>query len=126
MQYYLKSTESMGRGLYASHDLEPNKELFICELLVLSQNDTKIVNSTDLQFYTFKYTENQDCLCLGLGEVFNHSDTPNVAYRLIDHDGRKVMQFYTTKTIRADDQLFIDYQADIKVETKQYVNKNLF
>lgn len=125
MQYYLKATTEMGRGLYASLGIEPNKELFKAELLVLSENDTKVVNTTDLQYYTFKYNEKQDCLCLGLGEIFNHSNEPNVAYRLIEYDGRKVMQFYALKSVQADEQLLIDYTADVKVDATKYIDKNL-
>ncbi len=125
MKYYLKSTTEFGRGLYANTNLEKNKELFTCELLVLSETDTIKLNDTDLKYYVFKYNETQDCLVLGLGEIFNHSDIPNIGFRLIDLDDRKVMQFYTLKSIKENEQLFTDYSSDIEVKTSEYVNKNL-
>jgi hypothetical protein len=120
MQYFLKVTEEMGRGLYAAYDLQPSKILFTAELLVLNCADTLKVNETDLKYYTFKYTDDQDCLVLGDGEIFNHDDSPNIGYRLIDSDGRKVMMFYTLKEIKQGDQLFIDYSADTKVTATDY------
>jgi SET domain-containing protein len=125
MNYYLKNTEVMGRGLYAANDIQEDKIIFTAELLVLSEQDTVTVNTTDLQYYTFKYNEKQDCLVLGDGEIFNHDDAPNTAYKLIDFDGRKVMAFYTLRPVLQHEQLFIDYNADIKVNVGQYMGKNL-
>ncbi len=125
MNYYLKSTEEFGRGLYADFNIHENKEVFISELLVFSEEDTIKLENTDLKFYKFKFNDTQDCLCLGLGEIFNHSDTPNVGYKLIDFDGRKVMQFYTLRPVQSGEQLFINYNSDIKVDTNQYIDKNL-
>lgn len=121
--YYLKSTEEMGRGLYAAiGGIQEGKILFQAELLVLSEQDTKVVNTTDLQYYTFKYSETQDCLVLGDGEIFNHSDTPNIGYKLENYQGRKVMVFYALTNIEHGEQLFIDYNADTKVNTTSYIN----
>lgn len=119
--YYLDSTPEFGRGLYASKIILPGETIMVCELLVLSAEDTPKVNQTELQFYTFKYTETQDCLCLGLGEIFNHSDTANVTYRLIEADGRKMMLFEATTFITSGAQLFINYAADTSVNTEEYI-----
>jgi SET domain-containing protein len=123
---YVKLYEGMGRGLAAFTMIEKGKFVMECELLVLSQFDTPIANMTELKHYTFKYNESQDCLVLGNGEIFNHSDEPNVKYELVDYtqDGetRKVMMFTAIRHIDAGEQLFIDYNADIPVDTKEYVN----
>lgn len=120
MKHYLMNTTEFGRGLYACHEIPANTLLFTAELLVFNPKDTIKVNETDLKWYTFKYNENQDCLVLGDGEIFNHSDIPNVSYKLIDFDSRKVMAFHTTRPIETHEQLFIDYSADVQVETKEY------
>jgi SET domain-containing protein len=52
--------------------------------------------------------------------LFNHSDQPNVGYKLIDYDGRRVMAFYTLTNIDRDAQLYIDYNADVAVDVSQY------
>jgi hypothetical protein len=118
--YHLQTTTEFGRGLYATWTINKNTILFTAELLVLNPADTIKVNETDLQYYTFKYTDTQDCLVLGDGEIFNHSDIPNTCYKLIDFDGRKVMAFYTLRDISQYEQLFIDYSADTKVKTQDY------
>lgn len=121
-QYYLKTSPEMGRGLYAAYDIDAGRILFTAELLVLSPADTKLVNQTDLQYYTFVYNAEteQDCLVLGDGEIFNHADAPNVGYKLLDFDGRKVMAFYTLRSVPANEQLLIDYAADTKVDASRY------
>jgi len=116
----LKVTEQFGRGLYAQKTIETGTVVMQCELLVLTADDTVAVNKTDLQYYTFKFNETQDCLVLGLGEIFNHDDAANVHYALVDFEGRKVMQFTANQPIMEGDQLFIDYAADTKVNADAY------
>jgi hypothetical protein len=126
MLHYIKHTDEFGRGVYALHDLPAGLVLFEAELLVLSPSDTEAVNKTDLQFYTFKYSEAQDCLVLGDGELFNHDKAPNAAYALVYCPVRlrSFMQFVTLKPITKDEQIFIDYEADAQVDSSRYT-KNL-
>lgn len=118
--YTVMVSPEMGRGLYATRDLAAGETIMDCELLVLSETDTPIVNSTDLQWYTFKYDKQRDCLVLGLGEIFNHDDAANVNYELVLVDGRHMMRFSTNQPVVAGDQLFIDYTADADVDVSGY------
>jgi len=127
MDYYLKVSPEMGRGLYTGYvGIQKAKLIAQCELLIFDEFDTVLVNQTNLKYYTFKYNDKQDCLVLGDGEIFNHSDTPNVGYKLMTVDDRKVMVFYALRDIAKDEQLFIDYNADIKVDVKSYMGKDMF
>lgn len=123
--YTLKVTPEFGRGLYASRVIQPGEVVTRCELLVFSADDTPKVNDTDLKYYTFKFNETQDCLCLGDGEIFNHQDVSNVSYQLEDFEGRKVMVFRAKEVIQAGLQLFINYTDDVAVNATEYVNKNM-
>lgn len=124
MNYYIKLTHDMGRGIFANFDINEGETICYCELLVLSENDTKIVNSTDLQYYTFKYNDTQDCLVLGDGEIFNHDDNSSVAYGLVEISdsigSRTLMMFTAKRDIKQGEQLFINYNDDIKVNTDSY------
>lgn len=123
--FYIKETEKFGRGLYASRRIKTGELVTQCEILVLSPDDTKKVNETELQFYTFKFDSERDCLVLGDGEIFNHSDNPNVSYTLVtlNENGRsrKVMIFTAKRDIDECEQLFIDYAADVTVNTDGYL-----
>lgn len=117
--------KGMGRGVVVAagdYFIPSNSKIMVCEILVLSTKDTVVVNTTDLQHYTFKYNKTQDCLVLGDGEIFNHSDTPNVSYRLKNKYGRKVMVFTALRDLFPGEQLFIDYNADVKVNVLSYTD----
>jgi uncharacterized protein len=123
MIYTIKMIEGMGRGIVATKDIAKGQIVTRCEILILSKQDTPMVNNTDLQWYTFSYSDGQDCLVLGDGEIFNHDDAANVDYSLVDFDGRKLMQFVANKEIKQGEQLFIDYSADVeKVDVSGYIN----
>lgn len=124
--YKIEIIEGMGRGLLATRNISKLEIICICELLILSENDTIKVNETELKYYTFKYNDGQDCLVLGDGEIFNHSDIENVGYNLMDFDDRKVMLFFSKRDIISGEQLLINYNDDIKINSEEYIkNKSL-
>jgi len=127
MNFCIGTTKEFGRGLYATNKYYANEIIESAEILVLSKGDTDKVNETDLKYYTFVYNvaKGQDCLVLGNGEIFNHSDTPNVKYDLVRYHDRFKMVFVSTRDIEIGEQLFIDYNRDIKVDTTKYVGKNM-
>lgn len=125
MKYHIKMTQDMGRGLYPIRNLYKGEIVSICEILVLSQNDTLNVNKTDLQYYTFKYNQMQDCLVLGDGEIFNHANDSNVSYELVSHSengqDRMRMIFVAKRDIGVGEQLMINYQDDTQVDSNKYI-----
>jgi tRNA-specific adenosine deaminase 3 len=122
MKYVIKQNQEYGRYIESIKTISRGEIVSVCELLVLSQVDTVSVNKTELQYYTFSYNETQDCLVLGDGEIFNHSDTPNVSYQIETIDGRSKMVFKALQDIGQFEQLFINYSADVQVNTNNYIN----
>lgn len=112
-RYYVLMTEQYGRAVFAEKHLKKGETVCYCEVLPLNEKDTITVNTTDLQHYTFTFDDKRDCLVLGDGEIFNHSDTANVKYELVNLNGRPLMHFSMTKDANRDEQLFIDYNADV-------------
>ena len=120
-------TEEFGRGVYAERSITEGEVVEIAEVLLLNESDSWRVQYTELKDYTFvveegdHYSEevgiglyDKHCLVLGNGELYNHSDTPNVKYELINLNGRKQMYFTALRDIKPDEQLFIDYNADTR------------
>lgn len=118
---HVEMFETMGRGVVASQDINAGEVLCQCEILVLSENDTPIVNSTDLKYYTFVYNTTQDCLVLGLGEIFNHDDNASATYHIETVQGREMMVFRAVRDIKKNEQIFINYAQDISVDTDKYI-----
>ncbi len=122
----IKVSPEMGRGLYANRVIAQGETIMQCEILVLDDFDTILVNRTELRFYTFAFNDEQDCIVLGLGEIFNHDDNANVSYELVDFEGRKVMVFKALANIMPGVQLFINYKADTIVNVDGYIkNKSM-
>lgn len=121
--YKIGVSQEMGRGLYAIKDIEKYETIAIFEILLLSPKDTMTLENTDLRFYTFKVSDVQDCLVLGDGELFNHSDNANVNYELIEQDSRLKMIFTANKQIKFGEQLFINYESDADVDATKYVKQ---
>ena len=122
---HITQSPIFGREVTASKNIYVGQVIERCELLVLSDVDTATLELTDLKYYTFKYNDTQDCLVMGNGEIYNHSDTPNVSFNIVKHDGRDVMEFKSIIDIKQGEQLFTDYNSDVMVDTSQYKNKNM-
>ncbi len=127
--FTITQSEEFGREVTATEIIQRGDVITECEILVLSDADTITIEETNLRYYTFKYNSTQDCLVLGCGEIFNHSDTPNVSFKLVDLPARKldmptrkVMQFVALSEIRTGQQLFIDYASDVTVNANEYIN----
>lgn len=118
----IKFTEEFGRGIYADQEIKSGQWVECAEILALNDQDTVMVNNTELKCYTFKLDDNSDCLVLGNGELYNHSDNPNVSYRLLHINGRSQMVFKAIKNIQKNDQLFIDYNEDGPTNAEYCVN----
>lgn len=116
-------TKEMGRGLYADKLIRNDEVIMQCELLVLSESDTKVINKTELQHYTFAYDKQRDCLVLGLGEIFNHADEPNTTFKLVWLGDRHIMEFRANKAIESGAQLMINYNSDVNVNIENYVKQ---
>lgn len=125
--YYIKATNKYGRGLYASKNIKQGSRIMLCELLVLSPEDTLALSYTSLADYVFTYNEKQDTLVLGDAELFNdNGNKSNVSYYLRQYNGRTVMEFIANQDIALGRQLFIDYSADLRNnESKSNYSVNL-
>jgi hypothetical protein len=119
----IECNAEFGRMIIATKNIPRNTIIEICEILVLSKEDTALVNKTDLQYYTFVYNQFQDCLVLGNGEIYNHSDDANVKYDLLLIDDRIKMVFTSVCNITAGDQCFTNYsQDDLNIDASGYIN----
>ncbi|KAL0581026.1 tRNA-specific adenosine deaminase subunit tad3 [Marasmius crinis-equi] len=79
---------------------------------------------TVLDHYTFKWKDGRMALALGLGSLFNHSDSPNVSYTL--DSTTESISYRTVRDIENKEELLIFYghnlwfeQADSQSSTTQ-------
>jgi SET domain-containing protein len=100
------STEYMGRGLVACEPIKRGTRLFVAEVIKVPTHE---IIGTLVEKYVFGYDQKFSAIALGLGSLFNHSATPNVEARYKYVDKRWLLEFHTTKNIKANDQLFLNY-----------------
>lgn len=114
--YAIQVYPEMGRGLQALHGIKQGTLIKEEEVLLLSAEDSIVLNATGLRYYTFSVDTKRDCLVLGDGELYNHNDSPNTGYVLVydNVQNRHKMRFYALCDIETGEQLFIDYNADIR------------
>lgn len=103
-----------GRSVIATEDIKSGTWLDVADILVLNETDTKKVNDTALRDYTFTFSDTQDCLVMGLGEMFNHDDDANASYEIMIINGMPKMIYKARRTIKKGEQVFIDYTADLR------------
>ncbi|KAH8104815.1 hypothetical protein BXZ70DRAFT_998726 [Cristinia sonorae] len=101
-------SEGKGRGVYASRDISAGTLIEISPVLLFTQNEYKEHGQfTVLDHYTFKWPDGRMALALGLGSLFNHSESPNVSFQL-DTDTESI-RYVTSRYVAAGQELYIFY-----------------
>lgn len=101
-----------GRGVFTTQDIETGTIVEISPVLVLDPEERAKVEQTMLFDYIFEWGDDLKGACVALGylSVYNHSYTANCIYEMdFEHE---IMQIRTVKSIKAGEELFINYNAD--------------
>ncbi|KAF7299058.1 Histone-lysine methyltransferase Set7 [Mycena indigotica] len=110
----LRVTHSVekGRGLVANQPIAAHTLIETSPVLLFSKDEWESHGKhTILDHYTFNWKNGSMALALGLGSLFNHSDTPNVSYT-IQPDSDMII-YTTTRAIEQDEELCIYYGSKL-------------
>ncbi|KAH8108710.1 hypothetical protein DFH11DRAFT_1516492 [Phellopilus nigrolimitatus] len=101
-------SEGKGRGLFASREIPAQTVIEISPVLLFTAEEYETHGRhTLLDHYTFNWPDGRMALALGLGSLFNHSDSPNVSFNV--HPSTKTIGYTATKTIQLGEELCIFY-----------------
>ncbi|CCL98406.1 uncharacterized protein FIBRA_00403 [Fibroporia radiculosa] len=101
-------SEGKGRGVFASRPIAADVVIEISPVLLFSSTEyARHGQYTVLDSYTFKWRDGRMALALGLGSLFNHSQTPNVSY-ILDSTTESI-RYVTTRPIEQEEELCIFY-----------------
>ncbi|MHA4845297.1 SET domain-containing protein-lysine N-methyltransferase [Flavitalea antarctica] len=102
----------MGKGVFTSENLEAGTVVEISPVIVMSDEDRKLIDQTILHDYIFEWGEDvrQCCMALGYIPMYNHSYKSNCEYDM-DYD-EEIMTIKTVRFIKAGEELFINYNGD--------------
>ena len=109
---FISSTHQMGKGVFTSENLEAGTVVEISPVIVMSDEDRKLIDQTILHDYIFEWGEDvrQCCMALGYIPMYNHSYKSNCEYDM-DYD-EEIMTIKTVRFIKAGEELFINYNGD--------------
>ncbi len=82
-------------------------------VLVLTYDDTEIVDKTRLHNYIFLWgaKETRSCVALGFCSIYNHDYNPNCEYEMDFKE--ETMSIITRRDIKKGEELFINYNGDV-------------
>ncbi|KAI0081582.1 hypothetical protein K474DRAFT_1249490 [Panus rudis PR-1116 ss-1] len=101
-------SEGKGRGVYATRVIPARTVIEISPALLFGKDEyAQHGRYTVLDHYTFNWPDGRMALALGLGSLFNHSESPNVSFSL-DTETESI-RYTTSREIRPDEELCIFY-----------------
>jgi len=108
---YIAGTKSMGRGVFTSEDIEKGAVIEESPVIVMSNEERKLLDQTLLHDYIFEWGEKKDQCCMALGyiAVYNHSYRSNCEYEM-DFKNQQIT-IKAIHFIKAGEELFINYNG---------------
>ncbi|KZP31462.1 hypothetical protein FIBSPDRAFT_849425 [Athelia psychrophila] len=104
----IRLTQDKGRGVFATRHIPVETVIEISPALLF---DKQVYHDharhTILDDYTFRWPDGGQALALGLGSLFNHADTPNVAFA-VDTPTHSI-RFTVMRHVEPGDELTIFY-----------------
>lgn len=98
----VKKSAISGYGVFADQDILTGETIEECHFIISE-------TSTDFENYLYK-TASGEGLALGLGSIYNHSDTPNAVFQF-DRQ-RNLMVFSALEFIKKGDEIFTCYGSN--------------
>ena len=109
---YIDKTKTMGRGVFTSENIDANTVIEISPVIVMTNEERKLLDQTLLRDYIFEWGVNKDQCCMALGyvAVYNHSYQSNCEYEM--NFETAAIKIKTIRSIKAGEELFINYNGD--------------
>ena len=109
---YIMDTPKRGRGVFTTEAIPEGTTIEIAPVIVLSEADRAIVDTTLLHDYIFEWGEEdrKAAVALGYVSIYNHHVDANCRYDM-DYD-HMTIQIQTKRAIAADEELCINYNGD--------------
>ena len=110
MNLYIKNSGKKGRGVFTKTLIHKGATIEVCPVVPLSKTDIKIIRETKLCHYWYSWSHNLktgQCLVLGYGMIYNHSDQPNADFK--SDMKNKTITYFATKNIPYGGEITVDY-----------------
>jgi SET domain-containing protein len=109
---YVKKSDipDSGRGVFAGVNIKKGEVVEECPMIEIPKDELSRISEGVLVNYIFFFGKNKEkaALALGFGSLYNHSDKPNVVYK-IKHEEEKI-EFDALNDIKKYEELTINYK----------------
>ena len=105
-------TSQKGRGVFSTEDIQKGTIIEVSPVIVMSNEDRKLLDQTLLHDYIFEWGEDPKGCCMALGyiPVYNHSYRSNCEYEM--DFSAELISVKAVRFIRAGEELLINYNGD--------------
>ena len=110
MKIETRSSNIHGVGVFCLDNILKDEIIEICQLIILNEKDTQIIDNTFLYNYYFSWEKNGSAICLGSGSLYNHSIEPNAKY-IKEFDDNKIT-FIAIKDIKKGEEVLVNYNGN--------------
>ena len=105
-----------GRGVFTHRPYEAGEVVEVCPVFEIPTAWGQLPSAVQQVVYDWGHlTGSGDpalhCFALGVGSLFNHTDSPNLSYAA--DPSRRALVFTATRAIAIGEELTIDYNSDI-------------
>ena len=120
---FVARAKNKGRGIFTSQPVKAGTVVEIAPVIVMSNEDRKLLDQTLLHDYIFEWGHQKDQCCMALGYVplYNHSYKSNCEYEMNYDD--QLITIKTVRAIQAGEELFINYNGDWNDGKKVWFDK---
>lgn len=105
-----------GRGIITTEDIKAGDMIEICPVIILSQEDLKLIHQTHLHDYYFMWDKGKCAIALGYGSIYNHARQPNADYKM-DFENQSI-DVFCIKDIDAGEEITVSYLHAAKKDEK--------
>lgn len=108
---YLDDSPGKGKGVFAGKSFSCGEQVELCHIIPVTGRELSYLNSTFLENYLVRWTDEADAFCLGYGFMYNHSDNPNTyrEWNFVDN----TISFRTLIEVPEGTELTIKYVCDL-------------
>jgi uncharacterized protein len=108
---FIDDSPGRGRGVFTNEDLTAGKLIEISPVIVMNNEERKLLDQTLLHDYIFLWGKAETECCVGLGylSIYNHDFHSNAEYEM-DFE-LSVIRIKTVRNIKRAEEIFINYNG---------------
>jgi tRNA-specific adenosine deaminase 3 len=110
-KFDVRVVQGKGRGVFAKQAYTRGALVESAHCIYFPKEQAAVANATELNNYTFLLRDGGLLLALSHGSLFNHSDPPNLDYRI--DVANRIIRYYAVADVCAGDELSIFYGSSL-------------